>query len=271
MILDSLFDAQFQQYFDQFTSKPPLWLFVHVPKTAGSSLNGELQPILAPSHHIFIDYSKLGERPFNELLDEAVERFITLSASRRFRYCTGHLFASHVTRIQAALADVRPITLLRDPVTRVVSDYRYQCSAMHPGHEQFMQHHPTIESYLDLPGEWNKAAVHLVPHALRDNQQASIDHIRSAYAFIGIQERYELSLRLISTLAGAPRRPAVFRRVNTPTPETAIDLPPEIVTRIRCRNALDVAIYDAFAPRFEAMAAGLTDYLDQVDPLPVVG
>ena len=267
MILDDLFNERFQFYFDALISTPPLWLFVHVPKTAGSSFNGELQPILLPGHHIFVDYTKLDRQPFNELMDEAVERFIGLAGARRYRYCTGHIYASHVSRITEALSDVRPITLLRDPVSRFVSDYRYQCSTMHPGHEQFRAHHPTIESYLDLPGEWNKACAHLVPFELRDDSQASVDHIMASYAFVGIQEQYDLSLRLITTLAGAPRKPAVFRRVNTPTPETAVDLPDDLVARIRGRNMLDFAIYETLAARFRAVAPGLTAYLDRVDPL----
>ncbi len=268
MILDSFYAADFQRYFDELLSRAPLLLFVHVPKTAGSSLNGELQPILSPGHHIFVDYTQLDRRPFNELLDEAVESFIERAKARRYRYCTGHIIASHVTRISEALPDVRPVTLLRDPVSRFVSDYRYQCSTMHPGHEQFRTAHPTIESYLELQGEWNKAAAHLVPDRLRGDTEASIGHIEASYAFVGIQEAYALSLRVLTTLAGAPRRPAVFRRVNTPTPETQVVLPADLEERIRQCNALDAAIYDHFAARFNNVAAGVSDYLDRIDPLP---
>ncbi len=268
MILQSLYDGCFQLYFDELLSRTPLWLFVHVPKTAGSSLNGELQPILKPGHHVFVDYTQLDRRSFADLLDEAVDKFITLAQVRRYRYCTGHLAARHVARIGAELQDVCPVTLLRDPVARFVSDYRYQCSDMHPGHEQFVADHPGIESYLDLPGEWNKIAGHLVPDHLRGDTQACVDHVAASYAFVGIQEAYALSLRLLTTLVGAPRRPAVFRRVNTPAPGSEIHLPPTLVEKIRLRNALDVEIYEALNARFQAVAPALTAYLDEVNPLP---
>ena len=267
MIVNILYEGDFQHYFDQLLARTPLWLFVHVPKTAGSSLNGELQPILSPGHHIFVDYTQLDRLPFGELMDEAVAHFIARAQERRYRYCTGHITAPHVTRIAEALPNVRPVTLLRDPVARFVSDFRYQSSAMHPGHEQFRAAHPTIDSYLDQPGEWNKAASHLVPVHLHADPQASIDHIMANYAFVGIQEAYALSLRLLTTLAGAPRRPGVFRRVNTPTPENAVDLPADLAALIRSRNALDVAIYDVLAARFRAVEAALTRYLDRIDPL----
>ncbi len=269
-LLADLFAGRYQLYFDEILSRFALWLFVHIPKTAGSSFNGELVPILAPNYHIFIDYTKLDEFTFEELLAEAVWRFIGLAKAKRYAYCTGHLAAEHVSRIKGALPDTRAITLLRDPVKRFVSDYRYQCSSMHVGYEQFREAHPTIESYLELPGEWNKASGALIPHALREDNDAGacVDYIMANYAFVGIQEAYDLSLRLITTLAGAPRRPGVFKRVNTPTPENAVHLSASVETTIRERNALDVAIYDVFAARFEAIRGGLVAYLDRADPLP---
>jgi hypothetical protein len=270
LILSALFDGQFQRYFDELLAHRALWLFVHIPKTAGSSMNGELVPILSPSHHIFVDYTQLDQRPFDTLLDEAVERFIAASQNTRFAYCTGHINAAHVARIAAALPNVRPITVLRDPVSRFVSDYRYQCSPLHPGHEQFKAQHPSIESYLELKGEWNKASHHLIPSHLREaaDPSGAISHLLENYAYIGVQELYPLSLRLITTLAGAPRTPKVFKRVNTPTEENAVILTPALEARIRACNALDIAIYEALAARFRAIAPALTTYLDIVDPLP---
>ncbi len=269
MVLESFFAGDFQKYFDDVTARKPLWLFVHVPKTAGSSLNGELVPILSPSHHIFVDYNALDRRPFHEMLEESVSRFIDLAGTRRYAYCTGHINAGHVSRIARSVPDVRPMTLLRDPVSRFVSDYRYQCSPMHPGHEEFRRHHPAIESYLELPGEWNKASGHLLPPELRQDGDATacVNYLTARYDLIGIQEDYALTLRLISTLAGAPRRPTVRKRINTPTAETNVVLSSETEARIRSRNALDIAVYEVLAARFAGVRAGLVGYLDRVGPL----
>ena len=269
-MLQNLFDGNFRLYFERILKRNPLWLFVHIPKTAGSSLNGELMQVLAPSYHIFVDYSQVDQRPFNEMLDESVERFVTAAAAKRYFYCTGHILSHHVARIAEALPDVLPLTLLRDPVARFVSDYRYQSSPMHPGYEQFRARHPTIESYMDLPEERNKAALHLLPNNLREaaNLQACVDYLLATYGIIGIQEQYALSLRLITTLAGLPQRPKVFKRVNTPTGETGIHLTSAQEQRIREGNALDIAIYDHIGARFGAIGPALEAYLDIVDPLP---
>jgi hypothetical protein len=180
MYLQSLFGSDFQKYFENMLKLSPLWLFIHVPKTAGSSLNGELVPILSPSFHIFVDYSRIGERPFGDLLDDAVDTFIAAAKTKRYSYATGHIRSEHVDRIVAALPEVLPITLLRDPVARFVSDYRYQCSPMHPGHEQFSARHPTIDSYMELPAERNKASGALLPRTWRHRRlrRPSSRHLR---------------------------------------------------------------------------------------------
>jgi hypothetical protein len=271
MFMQSLLARDFQTYFQNMLRLNPLWLFIHIPKTAGSSLNAELVPILSPSFHIFVDYSQIDERPFGDRLDDAVEKFIAAAETKRYCYATGHIRSGHVDRIVATLPEVLPITLLRDPVARFVSDYRYQCSAMHPGHEHFSAQHPTIDSYLELPEERNKASGALLPQKLRDHGDiaACVDHLLATYGFIGIQEQYALSLRLITTLAGEPRRPKVFKRVNTPDEKNGVKLTPEQEARIRADNALDVAIYEDIAGRFQAISGDLEAYLNIVDPFPI--
>jgi len=268
-VLQSLFQGRFQEYFGGLLGGNALWLFCHVPKTAGSSLNGELLPLLKPAFHIFIDYAEVDAKPYAALFDEAVGRFIDAAHLRRYRYATGHILAQHVERIASEVANVRPITLLRDPVARFVSDYRYQRSPMHPGHEAFSAQFPTIEPYLELPGEWNKIAAHLLPQALQEeaDPEACAAYLMSTFAFIGIQELYPLTLRVLTTMAGSPQRPKVFRRLNAATPENPMELSPATEEAIRARNALDIAIYDAVAAQFHAISGGLEDYLDRVAPM----
>jgi hypothetical protein len=268
-VLQSLFKEQFQDYFGGLLGGNALWLFCHVPKTAGSSLNGELLPLLKPAFHIFIDYAEVDAKPYAELFDDAVGRFIDAAHLRRYRYATGHILAEHVERIASEVANVRPITLLRDPVARFVSDYRYQRSPMHPGHEAFSAQFPTIEPYLELSGEWNKIAAHLLPQQLREeaDPRACADYLIATFAFIGIQELYPLTLRVLTTMAGSPQRPKVFRRLNAATPENPMELSAATEEAIRARNTLDIAIYDSLATRFRAISAGLEDYLDRVAPM----
>jgi hypothetical protein len=274
MNLNDLFAERYSTYFGEAQQGNPLWLFVHVPKTAGSSLNGELVPILFPNHHIYIDYSKLDpsevDQSYEKLFDKSVDRFIALAQAKQYRYCTGHINAAQVERIVAEVPNVRPITLLRDPVARFVSDYRYQRSPMHPGNEQFSAAYPRIEDYLKLEGDWNKISTSLLPTDLRAaaDPQACADWLMSTYAFIGVQEYYALSLHALSWFARKPKFSKVRKRINDPTPENEVVLTDDLLHEIRERNSLDIAIYEAIAPRFAAISDSLATYLDQVAPRP---
>jgi hypothetical protein len=269
MVLRDLYEGRFAAYFAALAGADLLWLFVHVPKTAGSSFNAELTPLLRPNHHVLIDYAQTAVKPYNTLYDEAVDRFIAQATETTLRYATGHITGGQVERIQAALPRVRPVTLMRQPVTRFISDYRYQRTPMHPGHEKFRQDFPSIEAYLAQPGEWNKTATYLVPpHVRKAGEQACIDYVLARYAFVGIQEMYPLSLRMMTTLAGAPARPGARHRVNAPSPENSVELTPDLDRSIRSHNALDLALYEAFAKRLAAVRADLLAYLDETAPLP---
>jgi hypothetical protein len=274
MELNDLFAGRFDAYFAAAHADDPMWMFVHVPKTAGSSLNGELQPIMSPYHHMFINYAELdpteATQSYEYLFDRVVDRFIERAQAKRFRYCTGHINAAQVKRIAANVPNVRPITLLREPVSRYISDYRYQRSTMHPGHEQFRAEYPRIEDYLRVEGDWNKIATSLLPPDLRATAdvQACVEWLTSTYCFIGVQEMYGLCLHALSWFAGVPKRSKVRRRINDPTPDNEVILSYDLQEEIRERNSLDVGLYDAIGPRFMAISDSLTTYLDRVAPRP---
>jgi len=272
MNLTDLFSERYDAYFQAAHRGTPLWLFVHVPKTAGSSLNAEMVPILFPNYNIHIDYSRLdpGEaaHSYEALFDRSVDQFIELAQEKHYRYCSGHINVAQMERIRGAIPDVRPVTMIRDPVLRFISDYRYQRSDMHPGHDQFREAFPLIQDYLRLEGDWNKTATSLLPPALRaeGDVQECVDWLISTYAFIGVQEQYSLSLHALTCFAGVPKRSSIRTRVNDPTPDNEVHLTDELRQEIRYRNALDIALYDAIAPRFTAISDSLASYLNRVAP-----
>ncbi len=276
MDLNDLFAGNFEKYFADAHAGTPLWFFVHVPKTAGSSLNGEMVPSLFPNHHIYIDYSKLDpsevDQSYEALFDKSVNRFIELAQAKRYRYCTGHINAAQLDRIVSEVPDVRPFTLLRDPVRRFVSDFRYQRSPLHPGWEQFHAAYPTIEDYLRVEGDWNKTATSLLPNDLRvsGDVEACVDWLIGTYRFIGVQELYATSLHALTWFAKKPKFSKVRKRINDPTPETDVPLSDALLEEIRACNAMDIALYDAIAPRFTAVADDLAAYLDRVAPRPAL-
>ncbi|MDP3418670.1 hypothetical protein [Falsiroseomonas sp.] len=222
-------------------------IFVHVPKTAGTSLRAELAAILPPDINIHVDYTDTS-RSFHDRIDDAVARFLDQAGPRGIRFASGHIVGRHVTRIAQQLPRARFITMLRDPVARVVSDYRHQRSPRHPGHEDFRARVPDLGAYLDLRWEMDKAALHLLPEdvlATRD-AAACIDHAMRRYAFVGIQEMYDLSFRTLTALAGRQQAPRLRANVNTDADDVA-EIDAAMAARIRAQNPLDCALYTHFA------------------------
>ncbi len=252
---------------------PPLWLFVHVPKTAGSSLAAELAALLPPYRSIHIDHADRS-RPAPERYDLVTEAFLVQQAAEPARSASGHVQFRNVRRIAEALPGTRLFTLLREPVARLVSDYLYQLSPMHPLAAEVRARIPDFAAFVELPGQRNRAARHLVPpkFAKAGDVAGGLAFLRARYAFVGVQERYELSFRaLTALLAGRPRRPAAEpRRVNDGAREEKAKVmaalgDPALRARIAELNRFDIGLHAAIAADWARIAAPLEAWLDAMD------
>ena len=264
MTLSLLFDGAFEAYAEAARRDAGLWLFVHVPKTAGSSLGSELAQLAPPYHNIHIDHLDR-DRPGPERFDAAVARFLDAArgAAPPFRSASGHLQYRHMEAIRTALPGVRPVTMLRHPMRRLVSDYRYQRSPMHPLHAEVAERAPDFRTFLDMRGPQNRMAKALVPMPMirRGKVREAVAHVMDRFTFVGLQEHYALSFRLLTTLVGGtPVAPTERRRVNEDGAPVVIT--PELEALARERNAMDWAIHDAVAERFTAIAERASAWLD---------
>jgi hypothetical protein len=261
MLMQLLFDGRFDEYFSRAAVGADPCVFVHVPKTAGTSLRGEIAQILQPDVNIVVDYTDT-RRSFHDRMDEAVDAYLAETAVSPIRFASGHILGRHVVRIRAALPKARFVTFLRDPVHRLISDYRYQRSPRHPVHAEFIAQVPNLDAYLAIRTERNKIAQHLVaPDVLLGGDVAEcVDYVMRNYAFIGVQEMYPISFRVLTTLLGAPAWPKLRENVNTDN-DAERQVPMDVVERIRAANEIDVAIYDAIFPRWQAVRESLAKRL----------
>jgi hypothetical protein len=267
MSCDLLFSGRFDAWLAA-APKPPLWLFVHVPKTAGSSLSADLAPQIGPYRSIHIDHSDR-ERTGPERFDIAVEGFLAGLAHERVGFVSGHILQRHVARIQAAVPGTALFTMLREPTARLVSDYLYQRSSMHPLAAEVRARVPDFDAFLELRGPRNRAARHLVPLPLvkAGDAERAIAHVRRNFAFVGVQERYALSFRALTAMFGQSRLPGERKRVNEEAQEERAAIlarleQPAMQARIRAENAVDFALWQHFAGAWDAVAAPLAAHLD---------
>jgi hypothetical protein len=256
-----LLEGSFNRYFRAAAPTDAPVLFVHVPKTAGTSLRRELASRLQPDVNIVVDYTDT-TRSFHARMDAAVEAFLARAAAAPVRFASGHILARHVARIRTALPGTRLVTFLREPASRVVSDFRYQGSPKHPLHAAFRDRVPDIDAYLDLASERNKMAEHLVPREIlvSGDAEACAAHVLATYDFIGVQELYPLCFRTLTAVLGAPAWPTL--RENVGAGEDAPEpIPPALAERIRAANPIDMAIYRAVAPRWQRVREALAKRL----------
>ncbi len=113
-------------------------LFVHIPKTAGMSLHNSLQARFGHEHSLRFPRSS----------PEFMERYLQLSDTEldRFRLISGHFELPFW--LQRKVGDRVVISLVREPVERFLSAYRYmKCWKQHPRHAEFG--HRSLGDYVD--------------------------------------------------------------------------------------------------------------------------
>jgi len=244
-LLKALFQRDFDRYFAAVSGGDPLWLFVHVPKTAGSSLTVEAERLLTPSFNIDIDHTDT-TRTYQARFDAAVQDFVARHAARPYRFATGHINARQVEMIRGGVRSLRCFTMLRHPIARLVSDYHYQRSSMNTAQAQFIATTPDLQTYVARRHVHNKIARSLAPPKMVEagDVEGCVNHIMEAYAFVGLQEMYPIALRTLTTLMGEPRSPQARVRVNSEVADK--QLSPGMEESLRELNAVDMGIYRAF-------------------------
>lgn len=245
MSLAGLLDGEVAEYLSREADRPgALWLFIHIPKTAGSSFRAELASRLKPDRNIVVDYEDEAT-PFHERLQAVVQSFADSLEQQPVRFASGHIFRSHAAFIAQRHPDLRAITMLRNPVARVVSDFRYARTPKHPPYREFIRQFPRFEDYVNSPASQNKIHEFLRRSPADTPEQVILD-VERTFSFIGVTEMYYLSCRVLFALLGDTRNPSVYERRTEASEDNEIADLEQLTPRIRVLNAKDVAIYDHF-------------------------
>jgi hypothetical protein len=198
-------------------------LFVHVPKTAGTSLRSMLYA--RPGGRLLLnDYGARSSPPIRALYGPP-QRFAALRET--VEAPGGFLVYGHfpARRYWASFNADSLITLLRDPVARVVSEWNH--------HVTRNGRQAGLLDYAEQPDNRNRMARMLGPHW-------------RGFGFVGLTERYEAGLAQLSAHTGIPleaeKRNAGSYPEGSVRPDRAA---PEILARIAGWNAEDAALYAA--------------------------
>lgn len=234
--------------------KDALWFFLHIPKTAGSSLSAELDNYTPPYRNIFVDnYDP--QISFADAEAAAIDAFISDIDFSRYRSASGHMRWNVSRRLRETRANTQYFSVLRDPIKRVVSDYRYQRTPAHPPYKRFIEKFPSLESFAEIPNARNKMARFLTGK-LDPSIEETLQIVDEEFAFIGLLEMYPLSFNIIFQLMGVPGcLPKEHQRKTPDNDVTRVEMTPEIRSWIAEINPVDAALYDHVHRRLLARRA----------------
>lgn len=228
-----------------------LLVFVHVPRTAGTTLQRVIRDRYPRERYLHFDDPERAEQELAAMPKEALAAIDAV---------LGHVhFGVHRHFPQPA----RYITMLRHPVARIASHYRYvRSNPSHHLHREVVARNMDLVEYAhgDLSDELRDGQVRMF------SPDASLEEAKRALAeefeVVGLTERFDESLLLMQDAFGWST-PYYARENRSDASSTAPTH--EALTAIEAANPLDLALYE-FAEELLARqideTPGLADRLE---------
>ena len=229
-------------------------IFLHLPKTAGTTLNRliEWEYPLSEMYSIdpvFFDWSA------------AHLRKLPLKRLRKTRMFKGHMtFGLHEILPQPATY----ITVLRDPVDRVISAYYFMRSyKLHPLYWQMRRGSWTLDDFVRRSQRDNVQSKIIAGSAYntpctREIAEKAKQNLRQHFGVVGLSERFEESLALMKLCFGWKLSSYSSFNVTRSRPKKQ-DVPKSTLELIHERNAFDMELYECGREIFEAAVRGRSD------------
>ena len=224
----------------------PVDFFIHVPKTAGTTMLRIIEDRYPPGSV---------ESLYLAPPEEAAARIAQIGP--RTRIVAGHVDYSYSRNFSGPF---RAFAMLREPVERAISLFYFvKREPSHPSHQAVVDGKITIEEMSREQGGMQARFIagYSPVEPVSDNTllaQAK-DHLVEKLAVFGLTERFDETLLLLTQALGWKRRGYARMNVTKKRPsKDATD--PALLAAIREASAVDVALYEFARELFEKRLAG---------------
>lgn len=234
---------------------PAPLIFVRIPRAAGTSLQ----------QFLLRRYAPVGQRVFRFTGDPAQrEEFACLPPEQRDTWdlLVGHVqFGVHELLSRPATY----ITMLRDPVERLISHYYYVLEQpAHHLHRRIVENGWTLCDYVLWPKNdeadndqvrWLMSTPRwTVPNGAltREMLEQAVWNLTNAFAVVGLAERFDDTVRCVCAAFGWEPPAVPLERLNAARSRPAREaIPAATLGAIRERNRYDLELYDVARALFE--------------------
>lgn len=224
-------------------------LFIHIPKTGGLSFIQILDEKFH-SREIFPLHSAPSPKPFRTFSSKHLKQYRLVRGHYRFGPFDQRVY-KHVTQNPIC------ITMLRDPVQRTISEYRYILrNPNSPIHERLVSRRMTLMEFVCEPmfSGWvvNRQARVLFGgypgfpfhnDAKKTLSEEAILHVTldriEQFALVGVTERFEESVKLLSETFGWTPPDSIPRLNVTPEWNKQGEVTQEVIEAIKERTRID--------------------------------
>lgn len=227
-------------------------IFIHIPKTGGTSFNRLIQDHYSKSRIAFLHDDP--EWSVERLIDKCKDK------NQKIQIISGHFSYGIHEYIERPY---RYITILRNPIELVISLYDYIKSiplhqyyhlvvdkSLHEfiSEQQFDIFTSNLQSKLlglaavfpHFPALHNEVGVE---DAVFPDQASVQQHLRRHFACIGVMEKYRECLQPMRDALGWKRSPKLYKENSNPNRTSVDTLERGIIEKIARKNSLDTQLY----------------------------